>query len=60
MILSILADKLASTDTNSELKRKLAQQFPYDVESYINGKERLVLEIERQAMQWHLGDHKSV
>lgn len=35
-----------------ELKVRLAQQFPFDIESYINGKERLVKEIERKAMHW--------
>ncbi|MBM7583952.1 GrpB-like predicted nucleotidyltransferase (UPF0157 family) [Bacillus pakistanensis] len=36
-----------------ELKEKLAQQFPYDIESYITGKERLVSEIEVKAMEWY-------
>ncbi|WP_339252254.1 GrpB family protein [Sporosarcina sp. FSL W8-0480] len=35
-----------------DLKEKLAQQFPYDIESYIKGKEQLTLEIEREAMKW--------
>ncbi|MDQ0189366.1 GrpB family protein [Alicyclobacillus cycloheptanicus] len=35
------------------LKRQLAHQFPYDIDSYLNGKERLVLEIERRAVQWY-------
>jgi GrpB-like predicted nucleotidyltransferase (UPF0157 family) len=36
-----------------ELKERLAQQFPYDIESYIGSKERLVAEIERQAIDWY-------
>lgn len=35
-----------------ELKEKLAQQFPHDIESYINGKEHLVREIEVKALDW--------
>lgn len=34
------------------LKQQLAQQFPYDIESYINGKNHLVLKIERKAIEW--------
>jgi len=36
-----------------DLKRKLAQEFPYDIESYIQGKERLVVKIEQQALEWY-------
>ncbi|WP_044477049.1 GrpB family protein [Oceanobacillus massiliensis] len=36
-----------------DLKEKLAQQFPYDIESYIDGKERLVKEIEEKALNWY-------
>lgn len=36
-----------------ELKMILAQQFPYDIEAYINGKENLVREIEKRAMDWY-------
>ncbi|MFQ3546101.1 GrpB family protein [Halobacillus rhizosphaerae] len=35
-----------------ELKEKLAKQYPYDVEAYINGKENLVKEIEAKALHW--------
>lgn len=35
------------------LKEELAQRFPYDIESYIKGKEQLVLEIKRKAMDWY-------
>jgi GrpB-like predicted nucleotidyltransferase (UPF0157 family) len=36
-----------------DLKRKLAQRFPYDIESYIKGKECLVAQIEKQAVEWY-------
>lgn len=36
-----------------ELKESLAKQFPYDMESYINGKESLVKEIEAKALDWN-------
>lgn len=34
------------------LKEKLAEQFPYDIESYINGKDAFVIEIELKALEW--------
>ncbi|MFJ8063267.1 GrpB family protein [Psychrobacillus sp. NPDC096426] len=36
----------------ADLKEALAKQFPYDIESYINGKEHLASEIEREALRW--------
>lgn len=36
-----------------DLKDKLAQQFPYDIEAYINGKAELAAQIEREAMEWN-------
>lgn len=36
-----------------DLKEYLSQRFPYDIESYIKGKELLSLEIERKAMVWY-------
>ncbi|MFJ7971126.1 GrpB family protein [Psychrobacillus sp. NPDC096389] len=36
-----------------DLKEELAKQFPYDIESYINGKEQLASEIERDALRWY-------
>lgn len=36
-----------------DLKEELSQRFPYDINSYIYGKEQLVLEIERKAMAWY-------
>lgn len=35
------------------LKEKLAQQFPYDIDSYINGKAELAAHIEREAIIWY-------
>lgn len=35
------------------LKEKLAQQFPYDIEAYINGKDHLAKEIEARAIKWY-------
>ncbi|MCM3636268.1 GrpB family protein [Sporosarcina luteola] len=34
------------------LKEKLAQQFLYDIESYINGKAELAAHIEQEAIEW--------
>ncbi|GGA80319.1 GrpB family protein [Ornithinibacillus halotolerans] len=36
-----------------DLKEKLSQQFPLDMESYINGKDQLVKEIEEKALVWY-------
>lgn len=36
-----------------DLKDALSQRFPYNIESYIKGKEKLVLEIERKALEWY-------
>lgn len=36
-----------------ELKAALAKKFPYNIESYINGKDELVKEIERKALAWY-------
>lgn len=37
----------------ADLKEELAQKFPYDIESYINGKNCLVKEIERKSLNWY-------
>lgn len=37
----------------SDVKQDLANRFPYDAESYINGKAPLVSEIEKQALAWY-------
>jgi len=35
------------------LKEELSQRFPYDIESYIKGKDSLAIEIERKAISWY-------
>ncbi|MGE8077393.1 GrpB family protein [Peribacillus loiseleuriae] len=36
-----------------DLKEELSQRFPYEIESYIKGKDQLALEIERKAVAWY-------
>jgi len=36
-----------------ELKQKLANQYPHDMEAYIDGKEQLVKDIEHEALSWY-------
>lgn len=36
-----------------ELKRKLAERDPYDIEGYISGKNELTSEIEAKALAWY-------
>ena len=36
-----------------DLKEKLAQRFPYDIDSYIEGKEQLASQIAREAVVWY-------
>ncbi len=36
------------------LKRRLARQFPWDAEAYVEGKERLVRSIEKDALEWSI------
>ncbi|WP_217644979.1 GrpB family protein [Thermoflavimicrobium dichotomicum] len=36
------------------LKKKLANQFPEDIEGYMTGKAPLIKEIEQKAMKWYL------
>ncbi len=40
------------------LKKELSQRFPNDIEAYISGKEQLVSEIEKRAMDWCQGSSK--
>lgn len=35
-----------------DLKEKLAGQFPFDIDMYINGKAGLAAQIEQEAMEW--------
>ncbi|QUG42296.1 GrpB family protein [Psychrobacillus sp. INOP01] len=41
-----------------DLKKALAEKFPYDIDAYINGKENLAKEIEQQAIKWYKGTEK--
>jgi GrpB-like predicted nucleotidyltransferase (UPF0157 family) len=36
----------------SDLKRSLAKQFPTDIESYMDGKDGFIKEMERNALEW--------
>ena len=36
----------------SDLKRKLAQQHPHDIDSYMDGKDEFIKDIDRQASKW--------
>jgi GrpB-like predicted nucleotidyltransferase (UPF0157 family) len=36
----------------SELKQQLAQQYPTNIEGYIDGKADFITEIDRKALQW--------
>lgn len=36
----------------SDLKRKLAKQYPNDIEAYVNGKDGFIKEMERKAIEW--------
>ena len=36
----------------SQLKIKLAQQFPHDIEGYCDGKDSLICELDEKASQW--------
>lgn len=37
----------------SDLKRQLAQQYPNDIDSYMDGKDEFIKEIDRQALEWN-------
>ena len=37
----------------AQLKKRLAAQFPYDIESYCDGKAQFVTELERKALQYY-------
>lgn len=36
-----------------KLKENLANRFPYDIDSYIEGKDQLLQEIEIKALKWY-------
>jgi GrpB-like predicted nucleotidyltransferase (UPF0157 family) len=37
----------------ADLKDSLSKRYPYDIDSYIKGKEQMVLEIDRKAVEWY-------
>ncbi|RKD69670.1 GrpB-like predicted nucleotidyltransferase (UPF0157 family) [Sinobaca qinghaiensis] len=39
------------------VKEKLARQFPEDMESYINGKDAFVKNLEKKALRWFFSGH---
>ena len=39
----------------SDLKRELARKYPDDYESYMDGKDALIKEVEQRALQWRAG-----
>lgn len=46
---------IAHSDTAqqySELKRKLAQQYPEDIEGYMDGKDEFIRTMEQKALEW--------
>lgn len=42
----------------ADLKEELAKQFPYDIESYIDGKNYFVKDIERKSLNWYEENQK--
>ena len=36
------------------LKERLAEEYPYDIEGYCDGKDEFVKELERRALAWAL------
>ncbi|MBA9026096.1 GrpB family protein [Peribacillus huizhouensis] len=40
------------------LKEELSRLFPYEIHSYISGKEQLVLELERMAIAWYRKENR--
>ena len=40
-------------DAYAVLKTKLAEKYPYDIESYCDGKEAFVKAVEKQALDWY-------
>ncbi len=43
----------AFSERYGNLKIELAKQFPFDMKAYINGKNDLVKQIEKNALDWH-------
>ncbi|MDA7027055.1 GrpB family protein [Bacillus sp. CLL-7-23] len=38
------------------LKARLAKQFPYDIEAYMDGKDKFVKQLEQDALHWKAND----
>lgn len=49
-----LRKNVAVARAYGELKVALAQQFPYDIEGYCDGKDAFVKRMESQALEWYL------
>ena len=41
------------------LKKDLAEKFPTDIESYINGKDAFIKQTEREALSWNRTSHEA-
>ena len=41
-------------DAYGRLKERLAEEYPYDIEGYCDGKDEFVKELERRALAWAL------
>ena len=39
-------------DQYADLKKKLAQMYPHDIEKYCDGKEKFVQQMEKEALEW--------
>ena len=39
-------------DEYGRLKKSLAEKYPYDIESYCDGKDEFVKKAERAALEW--------
>ena len=48
-----LRTHLVAMKEYGKLKEQLSQQFPFDIESYINGKEELASKIQGAALEWY-------
>ena len=44
--------RLEDAQSYSALKRSLAEKYPNDIESYMNGKQDFIQEIDRKAAEW--------
>jgi GrpB-like predicted nucleotidyltransferase (UPF0157 family) len=49
----------AEAQTYSTLKQVLANEYPNDIQSYMDGKDAFIKEIEARALTWKTGSNKS-